>query len=1049
MSASGFTLRRRTTTMAAVAMLFLGGLYTFRTMSRREDPEVTIREIPVITRWPGATAKKVEELVTDPLEKGITQIAEVRKITSISRSGLSEITVELEDRVDAVEQSWDDLRNKVAEVAPSLPDGATHPFVNEGFTDVFSVCLALYQRAPDGATLNEAQRYTYRDLEVFAETIEDELKRIPSVAKVLILGTQKEVIEVSLNAQDWAKIGRSEQELAQIVDARNIVAAGGEVDTGTIRFPLRTSGEFDAVDELETVVVGRRDGEIPVLFRDLPFHVKRTIHSPIEQKVRFLSPTERPAKALLLAVSMKDGSNVVAMGDDIRAAVRRLEHTTLPADLDLETVNDLPKQVDHLVSDFVLNLLEAIAIVLAVAFLMMGWRPALIMATAVPLSMVTSFVVVRLFGVELEQFSIASLIIALGMLVDNAIVVSDNISRLMVEGVAREEAADRGASSLAVPILTSTLTTVAAFLPMLTIPGSKGEYIRSLPIVVATTLLVSYLVAMLVTPILAYWLLPKHEPGAPPPRSPLERLLPRRKGGAPPKPPLYDRLIHACLRHRAAVILGAAALFVLSLQLVPLIGNQFFPQGIRNQFFVHVWLPEGSSIEATDAVVAQVEDRLLASDASGDGTHRLANAVAFVGSGGPRFFLTSSPEKSRTNYAYLIVNTTDPNVSADWARQLQGLVADIPGAAITVERYQLGPAVRYPVEILLSGPDDVTLRAKGQELMDLLRSTPGILNPHSDWGTSAYEYRIDVDPYRANLAGVTNQDVAHTLGGLIAGTKLTTYREGDHTVDVVLRVNPEQREDVSTLQGISVNGTQGKVLLSAIATLEPSWQPSVIARENQVRTITIGGKLAPGFLASKITADIEGDVDRIVADLPATYRWRYEGELGEIEESQANIASAFAISFFLILLILIIQYDSLAKPLIVLTAVPLSLIGALVGLWITGWPLGFMPMLGLVSLAGVVINNAIILIDFIKAGVAEGKPLRGAVAEAGRLRMKPILLTTLTTIGGMVPLALFAGPMWAGMAWAVIFGLAFSTAFTLLVVPTVFTLFVERFRMKV
>jgi multidrug efflux pump subunit AcrB len=1065
MSPTSFTVNHRTTTMAVVLVALILGLQTFDTMPRREDPEITIRNAIVITHWPGATAAKVEELVTDPLETAINQMSEVDTIVSESKTGMSVITVELIETTppEAVDQAWDDMRNKIHEAVGDLPDGCGLPWVNSDFGDVFSVCLALYQRPPDGARTfepDDPRRLTWRQLEILADKVETGLKTVPSVAKVDKLGIQDEVIYLEVPSADWAKVSLTEDDLARLLDAQNIVAPGGQIDTGESRYSVRPTGEFEAYRAMRDVVVARHDDGLPVFLRDLPIKIERTFVDPPQPKFRFVDPDFTADRALFVAISTKSGENVVEMGRQIEEKILDLKATMLPYDVELTVVNDLPRQVDTLISDFVSNLWQAIAIVLTVAFLMMGWRPALIMATAVPLSMIAAFTVVRGFGVELEQFSIASLIIALGMIVDNAIVVSDNCVRMIEEGMPRKEACIKGATSIAIPIIAATLTTVGAFLPMLTIVGNVGEYVRSLPVVVATTLLMSYFVAMLVTPIMCFWLLKPSTRNAQG-RTLLARLIGifRRKKAAPAEPPAadkgssaYDRFIMWCLDHKGLTLGVSTVAFLGVLQLIPLIGNQFFPKGDRDQFFVHVWLPEGSSITATEEMCEQVEQAILdtrVKEIDGRDVDRLTNVTTMVGTGGPRLMLTSNPEQNFPNYAYMIVNTADPTYSATWVEDLKETVADIPGARIDVRRFTLGPPVKNPVEIRVIGDDADELREKAEELVGIFRNTPGAADPQSDWKNPSYEVEVRIDPDAANLAGVTNRDVANTLNGLISGRRLTTYREGDHLVPVYLRMEDAERRRLTDLARIYVNGRSGKVPLSSIAKLEPSWQPAVIARRDQRRCVSVGGQAEAGYLANLVATSMEPELKELVASMGSGSRWEYGGEMEESAEAQAKLAAAFGLAGIVILLVLISQYNSIAKPFVVLAAVPLSMIGALIGLFVTGWALGFMPMLGIISLAGVVINNATILIDFIEAGVRAGKPLRKAVAEAGRMRMKPILLTTFTTVGGMLPLALFAGPMWAGMAWVVIFGLAFSTALTLLVIPTLYTLCVERFKLKI
>jgi multidrug efflux pump subunit AcrB len=738
----------------------------------------------------------------------------------------------------------------------------------------------------------------------------------------------------------------------------------------------------------------------------------------------------------VVGIAMKSNRNISILSEKVDRALAELRATVLPPDLRLERVNDLPRQVRTRVHDFTINLAQGVVIVLGVALLMMGLRPALIMAAAVPLSMVAAFAVVRFFGVQLEQFSIASLIIALGMVVDNAIVVSDNVVRLRREGKSRREAAVAGAQGLAIPILTSTATTICAFLPLLGLPGNKGEYVRSLPVVVASTLGASYFVAMLVTPLLCMYVIKAPRDGGP------------AAAPAAGRTPAYDRVLHWCLDHRLVVLGGAVLAFLGANALLPLIGSQFFPDGQRDQFFIDVWMPEGSSIAATDRVCRDVEAVLRETSAGPDGGERLANAVSFVGDGGPRIMLTKSTEETFPYYGSILVNTTDARATDAYAEAVRARVASIPGARILVQSYRFGPPLINQVELRLGGDDAGRLRAAGEQIVGILRETEGVVGPRSNWGASGHQVRVDIDADAANLAGTTNADVAAAMNALLSGYELTVFREGDHRVPVLLRTTRERRS-LDDLTGLHVSGAAGKVPLSSLAVIQPTWEPSVVARRNGVRTVTVGARVLPGVLPNAVTRRALPAVRDVVDALPPGYTLEVGGEQEETSESQALMARAMAIAVALILLVLVAQYNSLIKPLVILFTVPLAMIGVLVGLWITGWAMGFMVMLGIVSLAGVVINNAIVLIDFIEGMAADGVPLREAMAQAGRLRMRPILLTSLTTIGGLLPLALFGGPLWEGMAWGMIFGLGFSTALTLFVVPTLYALFAERFGMRV
>ena len=1031
-----FALRHRVFVMALTVMAMLVGTVTFLTISRREDPAMATRVAIVSAQWPGAPALKVDELVVDVLEGAIQRVDAVAEIRSTSLAGVAVIKVELDKYVTEFEQTWDELRNEVRAVEGDLPAGASTPIVNSNFGDVSALCLTMFQvPAPGESTIQRP--YTDREMEVFAELIEDELEALAPVSAVNVYGLADERIYLEVTSADWAKLGLTPSDLRTALDDRNIVVASGQIESSGGRFLLRSTGELESVEELGSVVVGETDNGQPILLRDLPIRIRRGLADPVYEGVRFLDGSNRVSRSVLLGVEMKDGSNVVKMGEIVQERLSELRARRLPPDLDFAVVSNLPRQVDDLVMNFVNNLWQAIVIVLLVALLMMGWRPAVVMATAVPLCMITALAVVRMFGVELEQFSIASLIIALGMIVDNAIVVSDQTSMLLREGETRFRAALRGASELAVPILTSTATTVAAFLPLLMIPGGTGEYIRSLPIVVSTTLIASYFVAMTVTPILCYWIL---RPGKAKERK--EGILLRA----------YGRVMAFCLRAKVLTLgLAAAAVFG-ALLLVPIIGNQFFPGGVRDQFFVHIRLPHGSTLSQTAEVVAQVEDYILetsSTDSDGATVNRLNNAYTYLGAGGPRLMLTMDPEDPNPRYAFMVVNTTDANLSEPWAAELRSLVASIPGARIDVRNYVLGPPLDFPVEYRISGSDPELLREVGDRMVAALRETPGITDPYHDWGTSMYQVEVDIDSQRVELAGLSNREVAESLNDLISGYPLTRYREGDYTVPVVLRLDAGERSDLRSLEGIFVGARGVKVPLDSVATIRTGWQPAALSRFNRVRAITAGSQVEEGYLATAVSTAARATLEELAGELPEGYKIEELGEQKEAAEGQGDMGQALLVSMALIFLVLIAQYNSVAKPMVVLSAVPLALIGALLGLLVSGWPLGFMPSLGIVALAGVVINNAIILIDFIQSDVADGVELRQAVQNAGKMRMKPIMLTTLTTVGGMLPLALFGGPMWAGMSYAMIFGLAFSTVLTLVVVPTIYVAFAEWFKMSV
>ncbi|MEE8105927.1 MAG: efflux RND transporter permease subunit [Planctomycetota bacterium] len=1035
-----YAMTHRPIVYAAVAMILFAGISNFFTMSRREDPEIVIRSCLIMTQWPGAPSEKVDELVTDLIEKQVNQIDGIKDIISDSRVALSVIQVDLADEWPAgdIPQQWDEVRAKVNDIVAQLPDGCHKPWVNSDFGDVYSSCYAVFQRPPEGGWTPENERYRYspRQLEIYCEQIEDEFLTLDDVSKVDFWGVQSERIYVEVDAADWAQLAFTPDQLGTLFDAQNIISPGGRIDTERSAFAFTPTGNFESVEEMRSLIIGRLGSVVPVRVDDVPLSIERRYEEPAVATARYATADTAGERCIIVGVAMKDRRNIVKMGDELTAKVAEMTGTAFPEDLAIELVNDTPRQVKVLVSDFVVNLLQAIIIVLAVAWLMMGWRPAVIMGTAVPLSMIAAIAVTTFFDVELEQFSIASLIIALGMVVDNAIVVSDNSMRLVAEGKPKMEAVIEGAQGLAIPILTSTATTICAFLPMVTIEGSAGEYIISLPIVVSCTLAASYFVAMLVTPIMCFFMLKTPEAGAE-----VQTDDAAGDGGR------YGKMLYWCLDHKAIVIGGAVVAFIASLQLIPVIGSQFFPPGERDQVFIDIWLPEGASVEATEKVCSQVEDVLRKHSKGKDGEDRLSSVISFVGTGGPRILLTRNPEATFPYYAFMLCNTTDKKKSFEFLDDVRPELNKIPGCRIIAEPYMLGPPVD-PVTFRITSDDPDVLREKAEEIVRLFKDVPGAYAVNNNWGTFGYQVTIDIDSHAANLAGATNEDVAFTMNTLLNGAYLTTFREGDHTVPVMLRTKRGSRNFADT-KGIYITGRDGKVPLDNVAEMETTWQPANIARRNNRRTIEVSCRVHAGVLPNAIAGVLEPKIKAVVDSMPPGSFYEIGGELEKTKENGARVAAAGLISLFLIIFTLIVQYNSLLKPMIILFTLPLALIGVLIGLLLSGAALGFMPMLGVLSLCGIVINNAIVLIDFIEGQVAKGTALRVAVAQAGRIRMKPIVLTTLTTVGGLLPLGLFGGPLWEGMAYGMIAGLVLATCLTLFIVPTLYVLMAEKFGMKV
>ncbi len=1046
MNLSKLAIEKRAVTLAFVLILLLWGISVFFNISRREDPEITIRASLLMTLWPGAEVEKIEQLVTRPLEIAIKEITEVKTITSDSRVGISSIIIKLMDSVKNPDEIWNKVRAKIQRVEPYLPEGCQTPDLNTDFGEVAVMVLAMYQvPAPGQDKIHK--KYTMREMDDMLKELEDVIQEIPMVGKISKHGIQKEVIYVEADAQDWGQLAISAKNLIALIQKHNSIAPGGNISSSDLNYTIKPSGEFLHHEHIKSVVIGSKDGA-PIHLGDLNLHVDRRYAEPKDQYCRFVSPgltlESKKCDCLILSFAMRSGYNVVELGKVVRSRLQEISHTLFPPDIRIEVVNDIPSQVSSSIYNFLNNLWQAIVLVIGVALVIIGVRVSIIMATAIPLSIITAIACMSLFDVVLEQCSIASLIIALGMLVDNAVIVSDNVLRLMEKGIPKKEACWRGAQELFVPVLTSTLTTVAAFLPMLLIPDDTGEYIRSLPIMVTCTLMISLLVAMTVTPVMCFLLL-KEKKGEPDSDRKQTKIITTGVLGK------YATILQWSLSHKSYVFCISGILLIASLCLIPLIGTAFFPKDLRNQFWIEIELPSGSSIAHTGRIVDQVEDILLQKGMGlfhGKKVQRFQNAVCYLGQSGPRFFLSIDEEPPRPHYAQIMVNTTSKKYTDSFIQEVQLAVKEIAGARVVVRPLNMGPPVRTPICFRVRGYDPDILLSLAQEIQKHLEKIEGTYLAHNSWGNHSYQIAIDIDQDAANLAGISNMDVAHALYGYFSGITMTIYREDRHQIPVVLRVRPDQRKNLDYLDYLYLEGEYGKVPLNAVAKVDLKLRPALIQRRNLLRTIEVKSFLEEGYLASKVVREMIPVLKEKIS-FPPGYIWDIGGEYEETSISQKNVAKALEISLFLILLTLVVQFNSFAKPLIILSTLPMSLIGALFGVWISGWPLAFMPVLGIVSLGGVVVNNAIILIDFIQVSVANGNPLYESIICAGQQRMRAIMITTFTTVGGFIPLAVSGGPLWEGMAYVMIFGLLSSTLLTLILIPLVFMLFVEKFKMKV
>ena len=1103
MNLSALAMRYRPVVLTLVGLLTAWGCVTFFTMPRREDPQFTIRTCVVSTRWPGAPALKVEELITDKLEEALDGIEEVDYIDSATTNGQSVIHVNLEERLPPqdIQQVWDKVRAKVNLV--EMPAEGIRPIVNDEFGDTAILLLGVYQSPLEGRQeVDPATQYSYRELEVHADTVRDAIRLLPGVAKVEKYGVQEEAIYIETELANWSQVNLTTGSLRTLVESRNIVSPGGSIDTDEGKFNVRPGGEFDAVSEIETLTVGAvQSGQSAnqVSLTDIGLSVNRSYTDPAEVYCRF-TEDRGTFPAVMLGVTMKSGSNIIDICEACVERVDRLMHIeqALPRDVSITPVSQASDNVSAKIDDVISNVVSAIVIVVIVVYLFVGLRTSLVMAANIPFVVIGAIAIIRVFGVELEQISLASIIIALGLLVDNAVQVCDQTRTNILAGMKPSSAAVKGANTLMFPMLSGTLTTVAAFLPMLfALSGGSAEYVYSLPVTLSTTLLLSWLFAMSICVVLAAAFIraPKdpNQPSAPLPR--LNQMLENMRGRMSKKAPTSATATHTsdnifmqvygwtaatAIRLKWITVLGSLGLLYAALQLP--VSSEFFPQDRRDQFYVNVTLPETATIEQTDDIVEQVEDAIkklspVTDPVTGDPAQRLRTMRSLVGKGGSRWALAVNPPSPGANVAEILVRTTSGEWTDSMIRELRIAVdkgdetrgiSPIAGARVTTKRLSMGPAAA-PVELRVSGDgfaDIEELRRIADEIKLMLREEPGTWDIRDSWGVDSFQLNVETDEEKANLAGVTNAAVADTLNAYFSGLRLTSFREGDHVVPVYFRLRQRDRRNLSGLDAAFVEGQNGKLPLNSVARVVPTWQPGKIERRDQNRTIEVSAEVEDGISGNDVVLRVWNSekMETLRQSLPVGYKIEIGGALESSQDASVQMLTSFGISFLCIVLILVFQYNGWSKTIVILTTLPLAVIGAWLGLWATDSPLGFMPQLGLLSLFGIVLNTGIIFIEFAdiliqrkhdeltRTGQGDG-PIVGlsrsefhsCLLAAGKQRMLPIFLTAATTIGGLLPLALSGGPLWEGMAWLMIYGLVVATFLTLYIVPALYAIVVETF----
>ena len=1015
MNITRLAIEKNRITGVLVVLLLLAGMLAYMSLPKEQDPGFIMRTVVITTLFPGASPERVELLVTDKIEKKAQEMPEVDYITSESRTGISIINVNFRESYKEMRPIFDDLRRKVEDVARDLPTGIVGPTVNDEFGDVFG---SVYTLSGEG--------FSYAELEDVAEEIRDRLLKISEVAKVSIHGAQEERIFVEYNNASLKELGLSPQALSGVLTSVNILSTGGEVDSGRERIALEPTGNFESVEDLKRTVIQLPSGSV-VYLEDIA-DVYRAYVDPPSSVARVNGQA-----TLAIAISMRTGGDILALGEILDRAIPLIE-ASYPWGISLEKIWFQANLVRASIDSFVGNLLQAIGIVILVMIGTLRLRTGLVVAALIPCTMIITFFLMQSFGITINQISLAALIIALGLLVDNAIVVVESVLVKRERGADAVSAAVESGKELMLPLLVSSLTTAAAFMPIALAESAVGEFTADIFYVVTLALLTSWALAMTFIPMLTTRALAVRS------TSSAEESYDSRGYR------LYRGLLMTSLRHRALFGLVVVALFfgaIYGMRWVPAV---FIEPSEDPVFSGKFELPLGTSIATSQEVMADIDrfiqERFYNPDI-GEDEPALVSWLTFIGEGGPRFELSLSPPNQNPANSFLIGQTraggdVDP-IMAEIERYAR---ARHPDLQIQLSRIENGPPVGYPIQLRISGPDFEGLYQIADEITEFLYSMPEVSAVKNSWGLRTKKLVVDVDQERARVAGVTSDDVAYSLKASLSGIDMTEYREGDKLIPITLRSVAADRQDIGKLDGLSIysQGSGAIVPLKQVADTRLEFEPGFIERRDRERTLTLKVSLLPGITASEANVTLRPWLAETSAGWPTGFRYEEGGESESSGEANASIAAKLPIAGMAIVLLLVAQFNSLRRPIIILTTIPLGLIGVTFGLIVAGSSLGFFTLLGVISLSGIIINNAIVLLDRIKIEIEElGKPPAEAIIAACLQRLRPILLTTATTVLGMMPLWWGGTAMFRPMAVSIIFGLAFATGLTLLVVPVLYS----------
>ena len=1000
-----------------VSLVLYGGISYF-TLPSQEDPSIVSREAIVTTNFPGMSPQRIELLITKKLEEQIRKIPEIKMLTSISQTGSSIIHVTIEDKYFNLADIWQNLRNKVKDAEKELPKGSSTPNINDEFGDVAVITMAL---TSDGFGMNE--------MHDMAKHVRDILYGVKGTKKIDLFGIQDERIYLKFESTKLAELGVNPSQIAAALSSQNIIMPGGQVDTGARSFVLEPTGDFKDIEELGDTLISvprsgyKTDTEDVISLRDVAV-IERGYIDPPSKTAYF---NGKPA--IVFGISMLEGYNLLEFSPRVLNVISEIQET-MPFGYHIDIATYQADVVQATINGVSINVIQTLVIVLFSVIIFLGFRTGFIVGSIVPTVMLITLALMNFYDLQLERMSLATLIIALGLLVDNGIVVAEDFMKRLENGISRIEALKGVGKELTIPLLTSSLTTILFFLPLMLAESTAGEYTRSLSIVIAMALLTSWIAGVCLIPILCYFFLKIDK----------KKSKEKETSGIFYKLSIgYGFLLKGILKIRFIFLASMFAAFVFAIMLSQDVPKRFFPDSDRPQILVYTQLPAGTSqremTRQMKGVFEALNDRELFPN--------IESFSGYVGFGGPRFVLSLAPEDEADNMGFIIINIEDVDAQDSSMENLRMTLNDrFPGMFFRINKMFLGSSDSSEIKLQVVGPDSNIIYAKAQQLVDRLHEIPGAIDIRTDWQNRTLKILINVDQVRARRAGVSSNDIAESLNAYFEGSEVTQFREKDNIIPILFRAEDEERFNMDRMRTLNVysSSKNTNVPLFQIADFEGQNQFSRIARQDLFRTVSVEVKNM-NYTAEDFKVELDPIVEELSGDLPPNHLIRYDGVIRESKEAKDSLSANVPLVVGLIIILLVAQFNSFRRPLIILITIPLSFIGAVLGLIVSGANFGFVGTLGLYSLAGIIINNAIILIDRIDFERDAGKKLYDAIVSACQQRLRPIIITTLTTTLGLLTLIIPHDPLFYALANIIAYGLGVGTFLTLAVVPVLYSLF--------